>query len=222
MPCVSYDPDGAQCPQVNDAVIEANICCTLGFCLTKWRLNDGYDMTEKMPNMVVTPLSKIQEAAETYGLRSFDNYALTRSVAERIQAGLCEFLDPGQSCVFLVPPQGAFSAKDYGSDAYSVAGKGFLPLEPIAFGLAVQISNLNDYMRVVMQCRKEGDRIYLQIEENLTFDFHMPFNEADLKQAYEEIYKYLLAWFETRIERYDDGRYGGSDIGFDIQRASQS
>jgi len=175
--------------------------------------------SSETPTPQLTPLAKVQAAAEIYGLRSFDNYAQTRSVAERIRDGLCEFLDNGQKCVFLVPPQGPFAAQDYGSGAYSVSGKGFLPLEPISFGLAVQVSDLGDYMRIVMQCRKEGSHIYLQIESGLSFDFDMPFNEDDLKHAYEEIYKYLLAWFETRTTRYDDGRYGGSDIGFDIQRA---
>jgi len=89
-----------------------------------------------------TPLAKIQAAAEVYGMRSFDNYVQIRSVAEQIRDGLCEFLDNGQKCVYLVPPQGAFGAQDYGSGAYSASGKGFLPLEPIAFGLAVQVSTL--------------------------------------------------------------------------------
>jgi len=50
-----------------------------------------------------TPLAKIQAAAEIYGMRSFDNYVQIRSVAEQIRDGLCEFLDNGQKCVYLVP-----------------------------------------------------------------------------------------------------------------------
>lgn len=167
-----------------------------------------------------TRLGKIQAAADQYGMRSFDNYAQIRSVAEQIRDGLCEYLHDGEKCVYLVPPQGAFGAQDYGSGAYSVSGKGFLPLEPIAFGLAVRISDLGDYMRLVLHCRKEGDHIYLQVDEHQTFDFDLPFNTHDLKVAYEGLYKHLLNWFESRIDRYDNGRYGTSDIGFDIQRAS--
>ena len=169
-----------------------------------------------------TPLAKIQAAAEVYGMRSFDNYVQIRSVAEQIRDGLCEFLDNGQKCVYLVPPQGAFGAQDYGSGAYSASGKGFLPLEPIAFGLAVQVSTLGDYMRIVLQCRKEGEKIFLQLDEHTVFDFDLPFNQRDLEGAYNGIYKYLLGWFETRVSRYDDGHYGGGDIGFDIQRAADS
>jgi hypothetical protein len=166
-----------------------------------------------------TRLGAVQAAAETYGLRSFDNYVQIRSVAERVRDGLCAYLDDGQKCVYLVPPQGPFAANDYGSAAFSVSGKGFLPLEPMSFGLAVQVSTLGDYMRIVVHCRKEGGHIYLQIEDHLNFDFDMPFNDDDLQMAYEGLYKYLLGWFETRISRYDNGHYGGSDIGFDIQRA---
>ncbi|MEE9347132.1 MAG: hypothetical protein V3U82_02985 [Robiginitomaculum sp.] len=166
-----------------------------------------------------TRLGLVQAAAEVYGLRSFDNYVQIRSVAERLRDGLCVYLDDGQKCVYLVPPQGPFAANDYGSAAFSVSGKGFLPLEPMSFGLAVQVSNLGDYMRIVVHCRKEGDHIYLQIEDHLKFDFDMPFNDHDLQTAYEGLYKYLLGWFETRTDKYDNGHYGGSDIGFDIQRA---
>ena len=166
-----------------------------------------------------TPLAKIQAAAEIYGLRSFDNYAQIRSVAEQVRDGLCAYLDNGQKCVYLVPPQGAFAAQDYGSAAYSVSGKGFLPLEPIAFGMAVQVSTLGDYMRIVMQCRKEGEKIFLQLDQHTTFDFDLPFSDKDLQTAFDGIYKYLLGWFESRTKRYDDGYYGGGDIGFDIQRA---
>lgn len=165
-----------------------------------------------------TRLELVQAKAEAYGLRSFDNYAQIRSVAEQVRDGLCHYLDSDQNCVFLVPAQGGFGASDYGSAAFSVSGKGFLPLEPISFGLAIKISDLGDYMRIVLHCRKEGERIYLQIDEHGRFSFELPFNEDDLKIAYEGLYKHLLNWFESRIDHYDHGNYGNSDIGFDIQR----
>lgn len=167
-----------------------------------------------------TKLSRLEKAAETYGLRSFDNYAQIRSLAEQLRDGLCEFLDNENQCVFLVPPQGAFGAQNYGSAAFSVSGKGVLPLEPISFGLAVKISGQSDYMRLVMMARKEGTHIYVHIEEHTLFTFDLPIEARDLNVAFEGIYTYILAWFEGRINRYDNGKYGSSDIGFDIQRVS--
>ena len=106
-------------------------------------------------------LSLISAAAKIYGARSFDNYAQIRSIAEQIRDGLCEWLESGKQCVFLVPPQGAFTAQNYRSGAFSVTGKGFLPLEPISFGLAINISGEGDFMRLVLTCRKEGDKMYI-------------------------------------------------------------
>ena len=160
----------------------------------------------------------ISDAANQYGERSFNNYAQIRSVAEQVRDGLCEYLDSERKCVFLVPPQGAFISQNYGSAAFSVAGQGFLPLEPISFGLAVRVSESGDFMRIVLHCRKEGNHLYMQVEEDKTYDFDLPLNETELNACLEGLYQYLLHWFKDRVERYDHGNYGSSDIGFDIQR----
>ena len=166
-------------------------------------------------------LQEIAEAAEVYGNRSFDNYAQIRSVAEQIRNSLCEYLDNGKECVFLVPPQGPFTAQNYRSMAFSVAGKGFLPLEPISFGLAINISGEGDYMRLVLTCRKEGDRMYLMMENALTFEVNLPVDENALSEINESIYHHLLGWFTDRVRQYDDGHFGSGDIGFDIQRIDE-
>ncbi len=162
--------------------------------------------------------SKLSVAANTYGARSFDNYAQIRSLAERLQAGLCAYMQHGQKCVFLVPPQGPFGSQNYGSGAFSVSGKGFLPLEPISFGLGVRVSESGDFMRLVLHCRKEGEKIFMQVEENQAYDFNLPLSEDDLTACKEGLFQYLLNWFNDRVERYDHGNYGTTDIGFDIQR----
>lgn len=160
----------------------------------------------------------LSRAALEYGERSFDNYAQVRSVAERLRDGLCAYLDNTQTCVFLVPPQGPFQSTNYGSAAFSVAGKGFLPLEPISFGLAVRVSREGDFMRLVITCRKEGERLFINIDANKSFEVDLPMNEAALETCQEGLYQYLLEWFSGRVNQYDHGRYGSSDIGFDIQR----
>lgn len=160
----------------------------------------------------------ISEAANAYGERSFDNYAQIRSVAEQLQAGLCKYLDGERKCVFLVPPQGAFQEHNYGSGAFSVSGKGFLPLEPISFGLGIRVTESGDFLRIVLQCRKEGERIEVQVEHNKTYELDLPIEEKDLEALLEGLYQHVLHWFKDRVERYDHGNYGTSDIGFDILR----
>ena len=163
-------------------------------------------------------LSVISEAAKIYGERSFDNYVQIRSVAEQIAKGLCDWLDDGPQCVYLVPPQGAFTAQNYRSAAFSVSGTGFLPLEPISFGLAVNISGDNDFMRLVLTCRKEGDKMYIHLDEGVETDLLLPASKEDLSVFYEKVYEHLLGWFEKRVDQYDNGNYGNNDIGFDIMR----
>lgn len=170
---------------------------------------------------MTTKREEIAAAARIYGERSFDNYAQVRSVAENIRDGLCEYLDPEGPCVYLVPPQGAFAAQNYRSAAYSVSGKGFLPLEPISFGLAVRISGEGDYMRIVMSCRKEGDRLFLSIEQVQQYELDLPVTDMALQGLFETIYQHLLHWFEERVETYDNGSYGSNDIGFNIYRVEE-
>lgn len=168
--------------------------------------------------MTESRLDKIAKAAEIYGERSFDNYAQIRSVAEQIRNSLCEYLDNGQECVFLVPPQGPFTAQNYRSAAFSVAGKGFLPLEPISFGLAVNISGKGDYMRLVITCRKEGDKMFIQTENTHTYEADLPLTDETLMHINDSLFNHLHHWFTDRVRKYDEGDYGSSDIGFDIQR----
>ena len=169
----------------------------------------------------LTPFDKLSQIALLYGERSFENYAKIRSVAERLQRDLCTYLDGGQKCVFLVPPQGAFSAQNYGSAAFSVSGKGFLPLEPISFGLGVRVSHKADFMRIVLHCRKEGERVFVQVEENMVYELDLPLNDEDMSNCIEGLYQHLYDWFSDRVERYDHGNYGVTDIGFDIHRVDE-
>ncbi len=163
-----------------------------------------------------TPFAAIAEIAAAYGERSFENYAVIRSVAENMRAGLCQYLDGGRPCVFLVPPQGPFTEQNYGSGAFSVTGKGFLPLEPISFGLGVRVSHKGDFLRIVVECRKEGEQVKILLDHDKSFVVALPLGDTIPVPVIEGLYQYLLHWFESRIDQYDDGHYGTSDIGFDI------
>jgi len=163
----------------------------------------------------------ISDAANAYGERSFDNYSQIRSVAEKIQAGLCAYMGHKNKCVFLVPPQGPFIERNYGSGAFSVSGKGFLPLEPISFGLGIRVSDTGDFLRTVVQCRKEGERIDVQVENGQTYELSLPVTDDALNIVLEGLYQHVLRWFTDRVERYDFGNYGTTDIGFDILRIDQ-
>jgi len=169
-----------------------------------------------------TRLSKIWEVAEVYGARSFDNYAQIRSVAETVRDKLCAWLNPGSGpCVFLVPPEGAFQAQNYQSGAYSVSGKGYLPLKPISFGLAIRISEDKDYMRLVVHCRKEGDFMEVSLGDKRPSKIALPLTNEGLEPLFERIYNHLLNFFQDSIDEYDNGNYGNAAIGFDIYNVAE-
>ena len=166
-------------------------------------------------------LDHIAAAADIYGQRSFDNYAQVRSVAETIRDELCAWLSPKDQCVFLVPPEGAFGAQNYRSAAYDVSGKGYLPLQPISFGLAVRISHEKDFMRLKLRCRKEGHAMFISVENGRDIRIELPVEKDSLIPLFEAIYAHIIDFFTKSVEEYDHGNYGQSEIGFDIQRVAE-
>lgn len=167
-------------------------------------------------------LSEIWKAAEIYGVRSFDNYAQIRSVAETLRDLLCAWLHPGDApCVFLVPPEGPFQAQNYQSGAFSVSGTGYLPLKPISFGLAIRISEDKDYMRLLMHCQKEGNLMKISIGKESPTALELPLDETQMTPLFERIHGHILSFFQDSVAKYDEGDYGTSAIGFDIYRVPE-
>ena len=167
------------------------------------------------------PIDKIARAAEIYGQRSFDNYAQIRSIAEMIRDGFCQWLSPDHQCVFLVPPEGPFNSENYRSAAFSVSGKGYLPLKPISFGLAIRISNDQDFMRLKLTCSKEGDSLFINIEGMRDIRMALPIDDSALTPLFEALYQHIYDFFALSVDEYDNGDYGSTDIGFDIMRISE-
>lgn len=172
-------------------------------------------------DLPMTRADALAEIAGDYGDRAFENYSQVRNIAINLRDHLRNYLCTDKDCVFLVPPSGKFGAKDYGSGAFSVAGKGFLPLEPLSFGLAVRVSGKKDYLRIVITVRKEADTVFLTPDHGKPHRLSLPVDEAQYLELVEELYEYLIDWFASRIDRYDNGDYGNNDIGFDIIRAAQ-
>jgi hypothetical protein len=163
-------------------------------------------------------LQTLFDVASEYGARSFDNYARIRSLAETLRDEFCAWLSHEPGCVFLVPPEGRFSAKNYQSAAFSVAGTGYLPLKPISFGLAVRVSDDKDFMRLKLTCRKEGGSMFVRIENGAEIRVAQPVTDAGLSPLFHACYTHAIEFFQDRIDEYDNGRYGTQGIGFDLQR----
>ena len=61
----------------------------------------------------------------------------------------------------------------------------------------------------------------MQVEETQNYEFALPVSEDDIVLCKEGLFQHLLHWFTDRVERYDHGNYGSTDIGFDIQRIDE-
>lgn len=163
------------------------------------------------------------ETVEKYQMLAAENYARVRQMAEEIRAGLCDYIDAKDGvCVQLVPPFGEFQPKAYGDQAFSVAPRGFRPLGPIAFGLAVRVSKGTDWIRVTTQCQKIGDSFILDIQGGESFKLTLPLSENDSNRLFEYVYNHVLNWFQTQMDQYEKGEYGTREIGFDFARDTDS
>ena len=163
------------------------------------------------------------DTVETYQDLAAENYKRIRGLAEELRDGLCNYLDAKDgACVHLVPPAGPFEPKAYGDNAYSLPPRGFRPLDPIAFGVAVRVSRGTDWLRVAMDCRKIGEAFIVQIENGAEYEFELPLTDAAQEPFYAHVYEHVLNWFASGIERYKVGDYGTREIGFDFADELQS
>lgn len=157
------------------------------------------------------------ETAERYQVAASENYDRVRRIAEGVRSGFCAYLAASDGeCVRLVPPAGPFQPKDYGDAAFSMPPRGFRHLAPIAFGLAVRVTRGTDWMRVALQCAKEGESFVVAIEEGRSHRFDLPFTDDDHQEFYEALFGHIVDWLEDKISRYEDGDYGSHAIGFDF------
>jgi hypothetical protein len=169
----------------------------------------------------ISHFDSLADAAERYGRFSLDNYAQVRNVAESISSGFCRYLSGGEPvCVHLVPPTGEWSPQAYQSGAFSVSGAGFLPLDPISFGLAVRVSRTGDWLRLVLTCLKKGPVIDIDIESGGAFSLALPVRQDELTSLFDALHGHLMGWFSEQADLYEHGDYGGHGIGFDFLRAA--
>lgn len=167
----------------------------------------------------MTRFDELKALASTYQDLASENYARVRQLAEEIRGGFCDYLDASDGvCVQLVPPIGEFQPKPYGDAAFSVPPRGFRPLGPIAFGLAVRVSGGTDWIRITTQCQKIGDRFVLDIQGGESFTLELPLTEQESSRLFDYLFTHLMDWFRSRIDHYETGEYGTREIGFDFSR----
>ena len=76
-------------------------------------------------------------------------------------------------------------------------------------------------MRLVLHCRKEGEIMKISIGEESPISLELPIDETRLEPVFEQLHSHILHFFQDAIDRYDEGDYGTSAIGFDILRVEE-
>ena len=146
-----------------------------------------------------------------------ENYDRIRTIAEHVRAGFCAYLDAsGEECVHLAPPLGPFELREYGDDAFSLPPKGFRPIAPVTFGLAVRVTQTPDWVRVALVCSKAGEAFNVEIAGAKSYVFSLPVGDDDDSEFFDMLYSQLAEGFAEQIRQYEVGEYGGHEIGFDM------
>lgn len=164
-------------------------------------------------------MSKFEElltSVEAYQTRVTENYDRVRRLATDIKDGFCAYLDSKDGvCVHLVPPIGEFQPRTDLDKAFTIPPRGFRPLGPISFGLAVRVTRGTNWIRVPMHCRKLGDRFTVFLDGGPSYTFSLPIADHDPSPFYDMLYDHIAKQFTDAVDHYDNGEDARS-IGFDF------
>ncbi len=167
-------------------------------------------------------MSRFDELVTTvdaYQSRAGENYNRIRKLAEDLKDGFCAFLGARDGvCVHLVPPVGPFKPSTDLTTAFSIPPRGFRPLGPVLFGLAVRVTRATDWIRLTMHCHKLGEKFTVHIEGGPSYTFQLPLADYDPTEFYEILFEHIRSQFTEAIDRYDRGTDARS-IGFDFSEA---
>jgi len=159
----------------------------------------------------------LREAIKAYGAAAFENLLRCKGFGEAVVTGLPAYLGCNAECVTAVPPDGPFDPRrDYGEDAFSYRHREVIVLEPIQFGLALTVHNLEDsgalWLRTALSIEVTGDSFDVFVAQQPVI--HIPLDyEGKLEPVFEAIYREFLNTFQLEVLEFNDKRFE-TRIGF--------
>ncbi|MFC2950691.1 hypothetical protein ACFOOP_02040 [Marinicaulis aureus] len=173
---------------------------------------------------MTTRIEKLQDAIKDYGAAAFENLLRCKGFGEAVVNGLPEFLGCSSDCVTAVPPEGPFDpSKDYGEDAFSYRHREVIVLEPVQFGLALTMKNMEDsgalWLRTALSVEVTGDSFDVFVAQQPII--HIPLDYSDkLEPVFEAIYREFLNTFQLEVLEFNDKRFE-TRIGFVPEKEKQ-
>ena len=158
-----------------------------------------------------TRFEKLQEAIKDYGAAAFENLLRCKGFGEAVVKGLPAFLECRAECVTAVPPEGPFDPrKDYGEDAFSYRHREVIALEPVQFGVALTVKNLEDsgslWLRTALAIEVTGDSFDVFVAQQQVI--HIPLDyDGKLEPVFEAIYREFLNTFQLEVLEFNDKRF---------------
>ena len=169
----------------------------------------------------MSKFDELVDAADAYQARVQDNFERIKRLAQDLKDGFCSYLGAKDGvCVHLVPPVGQFKPTTDLTTAFSIPPRGFRPLGPVFFGLAIRVSRGTDWIRVAVRCQKLGEKFTVFIEGGPNYTFQLPLADGDPSEFYDLLFQHVLSQFTEAIERYDRGTDARS-IGFDFSEQNE-
>ncbi len=160
---------------------------------------------------------ELQNAIKNYGAAAFENLVRCKGFADAVVAAFPVYMGCSAGCVKAVPPMGQFDPrKDYGDQAFSYAHRQVIALEPVQFGIALTVRNLEDsgslWLRTAIAIEITGDTFDVFIAQQPVI--RVPLDYADkLEPVLEAIYQEFLQTFRVQVMAFNDKRFE-TGIGF--------
>lgn len=160
---------------------------------------------------------ELQKAIKNYGAAAFENLVRCKGLADSIVAAFPVYIGCTAECVKAVPPAGQFDPRqDYGDQAFSYAHRQVIALEPVQFGIALTVKNLEDsgslWLRTAIAIEITGDTFDVFVAQQPVI--HVSLDYADkLEPVLEAIYQEFLQTFRVQVMAFNDKRFE-TGIGF--------
>ena len=164
-----------------------------------------------------TRFETLQAAIEKYGAAAFENLVRCKGFADAIVAAFPDYLGCGADCVRAVPAAGAFDPQqDYGDLAFSYAHRQVIALEPIQFGVALTVKNMEDagslWLRTAVAVEITGDTFDVFVAQQPVVRIPLAYDDK-LEPVLEAIYQEFLNTFRVQVLAFNDKRFE-TGIGF--------
>jgi hypothetical protein len=153
--------------------------------------------------MSTTKLDILREAASAYGAATIDNDIFVKELAREIRDGFVVYIGAKPGGVRLVPPTGTIDPlADYRDEAFSTFHGGPQLLEPIKFGLCIEVPNIGDagshWLTLQFEVMKMEHSADVFVGNSPKLTLPLPY-ENHLASVFERLFEGMMDFYSTEL-----------------------